>query len=107
MTASAGALTLEKTLYTANMIYGSGLRAGFVNQDHVPAYATFNLGAAHELQLAPAKAAYVRFDVVNLFDRKYELRDGSASASSLRNMARGAILRRTVAEAVNVRAASC
>jgi outer membrane receptor protein involved in Fe transport len=79
ITASAGAsYRWEKTLFTANMIYGSGLRAGFVNQDHVPAYATFNLGAAHELQLAPGdKPLTVRFDVVNLFDRKYELRDGS------------------------------
>jgi outer membrane receptor protein involved in Fe transport len=79
MTASAGAsYRWEKTLFTANMTYGSGLRSGFVNQDHVPPYLAVNIGTSREFQLVSGdKPLTVRFDIVNLFDRKYELRDGS------------------------------
>jgi len=80
LTGSAGAsYRWEKaTLFTVDMIYGSGLRSGFANIDHVPPYTQFNLGVAHDFYLAPGmKATVVRFDVVNLFDTVYELRDGS------------------------------
>jgi hypothetical protein len=33
------------------MIYGSGLRAGFANTDHAPAYAQVNAGIAQEFTL--------------------------------------------------------
>ena len=37
MTGSAGAsYSWDGTLFSASMIYGSGLRSGFANQDHVP-----------------------------------------------------------------------
>jgi outer membrane receptor protein involved in Fe transport len=60
------------------MIYGSGLRAGFANTDHLPSYTQVNLGISHEY-LFPGwtKPTTVRFDVVNLFDTIYEIRDGS------------------------------
>ncbi len=79
MTSSAGAsYRFDKTLFSVSMIYGSGLRSGFANTDHVPAYMTVNLGTSREFELAPgAKPLTLRFDIVNLFDRKYELRDGS------------------------------
>ncbi len=79
MTASAGAsYRWEKTLLSANLIYGSGLRSGFVNDDHNPPYATVNLGISREFQLSPGDKPFtVRFDAVNLFDEVYELRDGS------------------------------
>ncbi len=79
MTASAGAsYRWDKTLFTANMIFGSGLRDGFANSDHEPPYATVNLGISREFQLSPdQKPLTLRFDVVNLFDEIYELRDGS------------------------------
>jgi outer membrane receptor protein involved in Fe transport len=61
-----------------DMIYGSGLRSGFANIDHVPPYAQFNVGVSHDFYLAPnMKATVMRFDVINLFDTVYELRDGS------------------------------
>ena len=68
----------DKTTFSTDMIYGSGLRSGFANFDHVPAYVTFNLGVSHDFQATPAdKPLTVRFAAVNLFDEIYELRDGS------------------------------
>jgi len=79
LTGSAGAsYRWEQTLFSMNMKYGSGLRSGFANVDNQEPYVTFNLGIAHEYQLFPgAKPTTVRFDVVNLLDKIYELRDGS------------------------------
>jgi outer membrane receptor protein involved in Fe transport len=69
----------DGTRASMNMVYGSGLRQGFANIDHVPAYVTFNFGLQrqvweHGLFDKPITA---RFDVVNVFDRIYELRSGS------------------------------
>jgi len=84
MTGSAGAsYRWHDTLLTANLIYGSGLRAGdlpdFVpNSLHTTSYAVVNTGIAQDIRWSPNyKPATVRFDVVNLFDQIYELRDGS------------------------------
>jgi len=80
LTGSAGASYRweHATLFTVDMIYGSGLRSGFVNIDHVPPYTQINLGVSHDFYLAPnMKPTVVRFDVVNMFDTVYELRDGS------------------------------
>jgi outer membrane receptor protein involved in Fe transport len=79
LTASAGASYLwNGTRFSASMIYGSGLRSGDFNTDHVPSYTQVNLGLSHEY-LFPGwtKPTTVRFDVVNLFDKIYEIRDGS------------------------------
>jgi outer membrane receptor protein involved in Fe transport len=79
LTGSAGASYLwNGTRFTASMIYGSGLRSGFANTDHVPAYTQVNLGVSHEyLMPGWTKPTTVRFDVVNVFDKIYEIRDGS------------------------------
>jgi outer membrane receptor protein involved in Fe transport len=79
MTASAGAsYKWDKTQFTTSMIYGSGLRSGFDNMDHVPAYFVVNLGTERELELVSgAKPLTARFDVTNVTDRKYELRSGT------------------------------
>jgi outer membrane receptor protein involved in Fe transport len=79
LTASAGASYLwNGTRFSASMIYGSGLRSGFANTDHVPSYTQVNAGISHEY-LFPGwtKPTTVRFDVVNLFDKIYQIRDGS------------------------------
>jgi hypothetical protein len=73
------------------MIYGSGLRSGFANTDHLPSYTQVNLGLSHDFNIvAPNKPTTLRFDVVNLFDKIYEIRDGSASACSRRSSDRAA-----------------
>jgi len=79
VTASAGAsYKWNDTSFSANMIYGSGLRSGFANTDHVPAYTQVNMGVSHDFYLvAPNKPTTLRFDVVNVFDKIYEIRDGS------------------------------
>ena len=79
LTASAGASYLwNGTRFSASMIYGSGLRSGFANTDTVPSYTQVNLGLSHDFNIvAPNKPTTVRFDVVNLFDKIYEIRDGS------------------------------
>jgi outer membrane receptor protein involved in Fe transport len=78
-TGSAGAsYKWDGTLFSINMKYGSGLRSGFANMDNQEPYVTANLGVAREFQAFPgAKPLTVRFDVVNLFDKIYEIRDGS------------------------------
>jgi outer membrane receptor protein involved in Fe transport len=79
LTASAGASYLwNGTKFSASMIYGSGLRAGFANTGTVPSYTQVNLGLSHDFNIvAPNKPTTLRFDVVNLFDTIYEIRDGS------------------------------
>ena len=79
LTASAGASYLwNGTRFSASMIYGTGLRSGFANTDHLPAYTQVNLGLSHDFNIvAPNKPTTLRFDVVNLFDKIYEIRDGS------------------------------
>jgi hypothetical protein len=86
MTGSAGVsyLFADTTKVTADMLYGSGLRAGDLvdgvvpNSLHTTPYAVINTGISHDFQWSTDyKPLTVRFDVVNLFDQIYELRDGS------------------------------
>ena len=85
MTGSAGvSYRWYDTLFTSDLIYGSGLRAGDLSDGFVPntlhttPYAVINAGIAQDFHWSPDyKPATVRFDVVNLFDQVYELRDGS------------------------------
>jgi outer membrane receptor protein involved in Fe transport len=77
-TASAGASYLwQGTRFSTDMVYGSGLRSGFANTDHVAPYATVNVGARREFTVPDLGKFTARFDVVNIFDTIYELRDGS------------------------------
>ncbi len=79
LTASAGASYLwNGTKFSADMIYGSGLRDGFANTTTVPSYTQVNVGVSHDFSwVSAAKPTTLRFDVVNLFDTIYEIRDGS------------------------------
>jgi outer membrane receptor protein involved in Fe transport len=65
------------TRASMDCLYGSGLRRGFANTQKMPAYATANLGLEQRIKLGGTRVIKVRFDVVNLFDQVYELRDGS------------------------------
>ncbi|MGB6350220.1 MAG: ligand-gated channel, partial [Pseudolabrys sp.] len=77
-TASAGGSYLwDNTKFGASMVYGSGLRSGFANTDHVAAYATANVGVSRDFTVPDFGKFTARFDVVNVFDTVYELRDGS------------------------------
>lgn len=66
----------------SSMIYGSGLRADLALPDgssipngaRLPAYAQFNLAASYKWTKPGVE---IRFDVTNLFDARYEIRDGT------------------------------
>jgi outer membrane receptor protein involved in Fe transport len=83
LTASAGASYLwNDTKFSLDMIYGSGLRAdganGIPNGSTVPSYTQVNTGVSHDFHwVSASKPTTLRFDVVNLFDTIYEIRDGS------------------------------
>lgn len=80
ITASAGFSYLwDRTLFSVDMIYGSGLRTDtdtVPNGASVPSYTQVNLGISHEFDNLFARPTTVRFDVVNVFDEVYEIRDG-------------------------------
>lgn len=69
-----GALTGTKL--GATMIYGSGLRrdGAVPNGGKLPGYAVVNLTASHRFERAGLD---VRFDINNVFDHVYLIRDGS------------------------------
>jgi outer membrane receptor for ferrienterochelin and colicins len=68
-----------------DVLYGSGLRADQVLADgstvpngaHVPDYVTVNLTAAHHFVLPYAGHVDVRFDIINVANKTYEIRDGT------------------------------
>jgi outer membrane receptor protein involved in Fe transport len=79
-TASAGASYLwDQTRLSADLLYGSGLRAGgdFPNSHSLPNYHPINLGIAQKFILPYAGNINARVDVLNVFDEKYEIRDGT------------------------------
>jgi outer membrane receptor protein involved in Fe transport len=77
-TGSAGASYLwNGTRYSTDLIYGSGLRSGDFNTDHVPGYTQVNVGAAREFMVPDLGKVTARLAVVNLFDSVYLIRDGS------------------------------
>ncbi|MEP7005691.1 MAG: TonB-dependent receptor, partial [Sphingomonas bacterium] len=87
-TASGGAsITIKDGIGTlvptADFLYGDGLRAddpaGIVpNGGKLPSYFTANFGVAQNLD-GPGvlKGVSIRFDVTNIFDKSYLIRDGS------------------------------
>jgi outer membrane receptor protein involved in Fe transport len=79
-TASAGAsYSWKNDRVYVDFLYGSGLRNGFANTTHLPAYYPVSVGWEHIFHLddTARNTVHLRFDIVNLFDEKYELRDGS------------------------------
>ena len=80
LSASAGASFrfAESLTLSADALYGSGLRNGFANTEHLPSYTTFNLALAKSFNFGPGFGKLdTRVALLNLFDRIYQLRDGS------------------------------
>ena len=85
MTGSAGAsYRWYGNLFSTSVIYGSGQRAGDLsdgvapNSLTTPPYVIVNAGVSREIKWsADSKPMTLRFDIVNLLDKVYELRDGS------------------------------
>jgi len=74
-----GSYAWGDTRLSLDALYGSGLRtdgpenAPVPNGAHLPAYAQVNASLSHHFRHAGVDA---RIDVINLFDRAYEIRDG-------------------------------
>ncbi len=78
LSASGGlSYTHGGTRVGADLIYGSGLRNGFANTDHLPSYVQVNLSGTQTIDSETFGKLDVRVAVINLFDRVYELRDGT------------------------------
>ncbi|GAN91556.1 TonB-dependent outer membrane colicin I receptor [Gluconobacter frateurii M-2] len=78
-TSTAGASwTTKHDMAYIDFVYGYGLRSGFANLEKQPAYEVFNIGYQHTFTKVPlGHDIKVRADVVNLFDKRYQLRNGS------------------------------
>jgi outer membrane receptor protein involved in Fe transport len=80
-----GSYNWAGTIFSTDLIYGSGLRADYVlpngdavpNGAHLPGYVQVNLGVSRSFAIADAKGFTARFDIINLFDEKYEIRNGT------------------------------
>lgn len=80
VTISAGAsYDWDGVRFSTDMLYGTGLRreGATPNGDHVPSYVTVNLGVSHTFGIGGFNGLTARFDVLNLFDEKYQIRDGT------------------------------
>jgi outer membrane receptor for ferrienterochelin and colicins len=86
VSASGGVSYLwQDTRVSADFLFGTGLRDDLVlpdgfaipNGDHTPSYVQYNLGLSHAFQFTGSGPLTARFDVINLFDKVYEIRSGS------------------------------
>jgi outer membrane receptor protein involved in Fe transport len=80
VTLSAGAsYKWEGFTFSGDMLYGSGLRrdGATPNGDHLPGYTQVNVGLSRGFDIGDSKGFTARFDVINLFDETYEIRDGT------------------------------
>jgi outer membrane receptor protein involved in Fe transport len=92
-TASGGLSFLwQDTRFSADFLLGSGLRAdlelppgvttayggtGIPNGEHLPYYTQVNTGITRVFKFEGAGTLTVRFDAVNIFDKVYEIRNGT------------------------------
>jgi outer membrane receptor for ferrienterochelin and colicins len=75
----------QRTRFSADFIFGTGLRQDLTlpdgttvpNGDHTPSYTQVNLGASHEFHLSGSSVLSARFDLINAFDKIYQIRSGT------------------------------
>ncbi len=80
------------TRLSADFLIGSGLRAdlelppgvttayggtGIPNGEHLPYYTQINFGSTHEFHLNGAGTLTARFDIINILDKEYQIRNGT------------------------------
>jgi outer membrane receptor protein involved in Fe transport len=80
------------TRFNLDMIFGTGLRddlqlvapsptlpygISIPNGDHTPSYTQWNFGLTHDFRDGAPGPLTARFDVINLFDKIYEIRNGT------------------------------
>jgi outer membrane receptor protein involved in Fe transport len=82
ITASAGVaylLASTNTRFSLDFLAGSGLRRSVVhpNDASVPPYQQANIGIQQKFTLPAFGKMTARFDIINLWDERYKLRDGT------------------------------
>jgi outer membrane receptor protein involved in Fe transport len=86
MTISGGAsYEWQGSRFSGDILVGSGLRAALILPDgtaipngaHLPYYRQVNLGASHAFDAEGLRGFSVRLDVINAFDQKYQIRNGT------------------------------
>ncbi len=80
VTASAGVSYRFATQTTlgADALFGSGLRSGFANSEHLPSYTQVNASLAQSFDFGGGLGKVEgRLSVLNVFDSVYQLRDGT------------------------------
>jgi outer membrane receptor for ferrienterochelin and colicins len=73
------------TRISGDLLLGSGLRSDLVLPDgsaipngaHLPYYRQVNFGLSHDFSREGIRGLSARFDVINLFDQKYQIRNGT------------------------------
>jgi outer membrane cobalamin receptor len=73
------------TRVSGDFIFGTGLRDALVfpdgsdipNGDHTPSYTQVNFGVSHDFALSGSGPLTLRFDVINAFDKVYQIRSGT------------------------------
>ncbi len=66
-----------ETLYSINATFGTGLRSGFANTDHVPSNTSVNLGATRQFVLGALGPMQWRLAVTNVLDKINPIRSGT------------------------------
>jgi len=74
-----------QTRFSVDALFGTGLRqdltlpSGYVipNGDHTPSYTQINFGVSHEFPIEGSGPLTVRFDVINVADKVYQIRSGT------------------------------
>ena len=86
VTASGGASYLWRDArFSTDLLLASGLRASVTlpngsvipNGTHLPYYTQVNTGVSHVFHIPGAGTLTARADVINLFDREYQIRNGT------------------------------
>jgi outer membrane receptor for ferrienterochelin and colicins len=86
VSASTGASYLwSGTRFSVDALFGSGLRDDLTlpngdvipNGDHTPSYTQINVGLSHAFEITGSGPLTVRFDVINVADKVYQIRSGS------------------------------
>ena len=77
-TASAGISYLWRgTQLISDATFGSGLRSGFANTQHVPSSTQVNVGAVRKFESGILGPMEARLDIINVFDKVNIIRNGS------------------------------
>ncbi len=64
-------------LFTGDAIWGSGYRRGFANSGELPPILQFNAGIVRSIPLPQFGEAQCRLSMINVFDRTYQIRNGT------------------------------